>query len=415
MTNPKTNNKKVIPVIGLVTFLLIIVIVAAPAARANFLSDLWHSLVSPLTSGEDKSSSEYKSVGLYKPVIDYEQAVIEAVKEASPAVVSITISKNVPVIENCPYLDIPPEFQQFFGNDFNLSMPCQKGTELREIGGGSGFIVSSDGLIITNKHVVSDERASYTVFTNDGRKYNAQILDQDPIQDLAIIKINPPEELPVVKLGDSDGIELGQSAIAIGNALGEFRNTVSVGVISGLSRNVTASGGGVIENIEGVIQTDSAINPGNSGGPLLNLRGEVIGINTAIVSGAQNIGFAIPINKAKLDIESVKKSGKIELAFLGVRYITITPDLAGQEQLPVDHGALVRGDDDTPGVISDSPAEQAGIMPEDIIIEINGIKIDQENSLSSVVSGMRVSDEVVIKILRQGKEIIISAILGKRP
>lgn len=246
------------------------------------------------------------SAELYKP-LDYEDKIISAVKSASPAVVAITVSKNVPIFEQCPYnpfSNLPPEFQKFFGQDIQFYQPCQKGTKLQEVGGGSGFIISSNGLILTNKHVVSDTAAEYTVFTNDGKKYPAEVLVRDSSIDIAVMKIDAIN-LSKVKLGNSNSIQVGQAAIAIGNALGEFRNTVSVGIVSGLSRDITASGGGVSESITGVIQTDASINPGNSGGPLLNLRGEVIGVNTAMVQGAQNIGFSIPINQVKEIISNV--------------------------------------------------------------------------------------------------------------
>lgn len=239
--------------------------------------------------------------------IGNEAQIINTVKITSPAVVAITISKNVPIIEQCPYnpfSNLPPEFQQFFGHDIQFYQPCQKGTKLQEVGGGSGFIISSDGLILTNKHVVSDTAAEYTVFTNDGKKYPAKVLARDSSIDIAVMKIDAIN-LSKVKLGNSDSIQVGQAVIAIGNALGEFRNTVSVGIVSGLSRDITASGGGLSESITGVIQTDASINPGNSGGPLLNLRGEVIGVNTAMVQGAQNIGFSIPINQVKEIISNV--------------------------------------------------------------------------------------------------------------
>lgn len=404
-------------------------LVPVPAAQAGFLGDFWKSFIAPFVPGSGTSTlsqSESESVAppaptppsLYKPVLDYEKAVVEAVKKVSPAVVSITISKNVPIVERCPYnpfSDLPPEFRQFFGDQFfEFYEPCEKGTELREVGNGSGFIISADGLILTNKHVVLDTKASYTVFTNDGKKYEAKVLARDPGQDLAIIKIEA-SGLPAVALGDSDALELGQTAIAIGNALGEFRNTVSVGVVSGLSRTVTASGGGLTETIQGVIQTDAAINPGNSGGPLLDLRGEVVGMNTAIASGAQNIGFAIPINRAKRAIESVKTIGKIETPFLGVRYFMITEELAKKQKLPVNYGAFVRGSSDGPAITPDSPAEKAGILAEDIIVEINGKKIDQENPLGVVISEFNVGQTVTLKILRGGKEIIVAATLAKRP
>lgn len=228
-------------------------------------------------------------------VLTQEEKVISAVKNVSPAVVSIIISKNLPLYEKCyvnPFPDLFPGFQ--------IPQMCQKGTRLQEIGGGTGFIISREGLILTNKHVVSDKTAEYTVLMNDGKKYSAKVLVLDPGQDLAIIKIeNGTGSLPAVLLGDSDSVQIGQTVITIGNALGEFRNTVSVGVVSGLSRTITASGGGLTETIEDLIQTDAAINSGNSGGPLLNLKGEVVGINTAMASDAQSIGFAIPINKAK--------------------------------------------------------------------------------------------------------------------
>ncbi|MBU4284975.1 trypsin-like peptidase domain-containing protein [Patescibacteria group bacterium] len=234
------------------------------------------------------------------------KTIPEVVKEVSPAVVSVIISKYVPILVQ--------EYYNPFGENspFNIMIPriVEKGKELKEVGGGSGFIVSSDGMIVTNKHVVLDEKAQYTVLVNDGNKYSAKVLARDPNQDIAIIKIEA-NGLSTVNLGDSDSIEIGQSVIAIGNALGEFRNTVSVGIISGLMRTITAGGGGFEEKLEEVIQTDAAINLGNSGGPLLNLFGEVIGMNTAMATDAENIAFAIPVNKIKKDISDVEATGKI--------------------------------------------------------------------------------------------------------
>jgi serine protease Do len=397
----------------------------APQAKANIFGDFLKNFLAPFipqaTSTQGTSStaaSPQPPPSLYKPALDYEKAVVEAVKKVSPAVVSITISKNVPIIEQCPYnpfSDLPPEFQQFFGDQYpQFYEPCEKGTKLQEVGSGSGFIISSNGLILTNKHVVLDRKASYTVFTNDGKKYDAKVLARDPSQDLAVLKIEG-SGFPIVELGDSDTLELGQTAIAIGNALGEFRNTVSVGVISGLARTVTASGGGLTETIHGVIQTDAAINPGNSGGPLINLMGQVIGINTAMASGANNIGFAIPINRAKRDIESVKTSGEIQAAFLGVRYLILTPEIAKKQKLPVEDGALLRGSNDGPAVEPNSPAEKAGIQAEDIIIEVNAKKITQENPLGAVISQFGVGDTITLKIIRGGKEITVQTTLAKRP
>lgn len=242
----------------------------------------------------------------YVPQTSQEEKIIQVVEEVSPAVVSIVITKDVKVLEEywiSPFEELPFQIPQY-----------REKIEKKEIGGGTGFIISEDGTVLTNRHVVLDTEADYTVLTNDGRKFPAKVLARDPVQDLAIIKIEREKivdeegkftlkSFPVAKLGDSEKLQIGQTVIAIGNVLGEFRNSVSAGVISGLGRTITASGGGLVETIEDVIQTDAAINKGNSGGPLLNLKGEVMGINTATVLEAQSIGFAIPINKAKKDIE----------------------------------------------------------------------------------------------------------------
>ncbi len=388
----------------------------ADFAKANII-DQFKNFLKPLfpSAGEEVLTSK-ESVQKYESTVDYENAVIKAVEKASPAVVSIIISKNVPIIEQCPYnpfSGLPEEFQQFFGGGIQLYQQCQKGTKLQEVGGGSGFIISNDGLIMTNKHVVYDKDALYTVLTNDGKKYDAKVLAQSPALDLAVVKIKA-ENLPIIFLGDSEGLRLGQTTIAIGNALGEFRNTVSVGVVSGLARTIIASGGDMVETIEGVIQTSAAINPGNSGGPLLNLKGEVIGINVATVSGAQNVSFAIPVNQAKKAIESVKKTGKIISPYLGVRYILISSELAKKEKLSVDSGALIRGGSDGPAIVKNSPAAKAGIQAKDVILEINGKKISQEHSLASLIQEYSVGDVITLKILRDGKETEIKVTLEER-
>src|SRR3989344_4463771 len=285
--------------------------------------------------------------------IGYEAQLVNIVKKVSPAVVSIAITKNVPIIEQ--YFINPfgndPFFQQFFGDQLKIPQYRQKGTKKQEVGGGSGFIISTSGLILTNKHVVSDVEAEYTVLTNDGKKYSAQVLARDPIQDLAVLRIDA-NRLTTIPLADSDKVDVGQIAIAIGNSLGEFKNTVNVGVVSGIGRTIVASGGGATETLQNVIQTDASINPGNSGGPLLNLKGEVVGINTAIAQGAQNIGFAIPINQAKRDINDVISKGKIVTPYFGVRYATITSALKEEKKLSFDYGALViKGDQGEQAVI----------------------------------------------------------------
>jgi len=391
---------------------------------ANAITDFFGRLFAPGTSttpATGTNSPNTNPAPLYAPTNDYETAVVNAVKAASPAVVSITISENVPVVENCPYNpfgNLPSDLQQLFGNDMpGMTQPCDTGkTQLQAIGGGSGFIISSDGLILTNKHVVSDTGASYSVLTNDGKTYTAKVLARDPSQDLAVLKISA-SGLPTVTLGDSNSLQLGQTAIAIGNALGQFSNTVSVGVVSGLARTVTAQtpDTGAQETISGVIQTDAAINPGNSGGPLLNLQGQVIGIDTAIASGAENIGFAIPIDQAKHDITSVQATGQIQAPFLGVRYIPITPDLAKSQNLPVTSGALVRGSSDGSAVAANSPAAKAGVQAEDIIEKINSQTIDATHDLANIINQYTVGDTITLTINRSGKEIALRLTLATRP
>jgi len=349
---------------------------------------------------------------IYAPQVSYEQAVIDAVKESSPSVVSIIITKNLPVYEQ-QWID---PFGGLGVPGFEIPQYVQKGTKQQEVGGGSGFIVSEDGLILTNKHVVIDKTAEYTVFTNEGQKFSAKVLSRDPVQDLAIIKIDSSEKFKAIKLGDSSKIQIGQSSIAIGNALGEFRNTVSVGVISGLGRTISASGqGGFSETLEDIIQTDAAINSGNSGGPLLNLKGEVIGINTAMAQGAEAIGFAIPINNAKRDIEQVSQGNKIVYPFLGVRYVLITEQIKEENKLPVDYGAWIRkGNNGEPAVTKNSAADKAGIEAEDIILEFNGEKITPNNSMAKIITKYSAGDKITLKVLRKTDELSIEVILGER-
>ena len=322
------------------------------------------------------------------------KSIPQVVSEVSPAVVSIIVSKYVSIVEL-------PSFREI-------------GRELQEVGGGTGFIVSSDGLVVTNKHVVLDNDAEYTVLTNDGQKYTASVLARDPFQDIAILQMDA-NNLPVVGLGNSDALQIGQTVIAIGNALGEFRNTVSVGVISGLMRTITAKGAGFSEQLEEVIQTDAAINKGNSGGPLLNLYGQVIGVNTAIVQAAENIGFAIPVNKAKKDISDIKTYGKIVYPYLGIRYVPITKEIAEENNLSVDYGILiVKGEGaDEVAIALGSAAERAGLKQGDVILEFNGVVIDEKNTLAKLILKYRPGDAIALKIIRNNQELTLSAILGE--
>ena len=373
------------------------------------------------------TSSVSVSVIPYTAQTSQEQAVIDVVKKASPAVVSIVITKDIPVYEQ--YLESQP-FNDFFGAPFEIQVPKirQKGTQKQTVGSGTGFLISDDGMILTNKHVVNDKDAEYTVVTSEGKKYSANVLAKDPLQDLAVISIDKTkqigeggqllqEKFPVLHFGDSNSVQIGQTVIAIGNALGEFNNSVSVGVISGLGRKITASGGGMSETLEDILQTDAAINKGNSGGTLLNLKGEVIGINAAIAEGAQDIGFAIPINKAKRDVRQVKAQGKIVYPFLGVRYVLITPEIQQANQLSVDYGVLIVGDQETkePAVIVGSAADKAGIKEGDIILEIDGVKITTKTPLSQIVQDQHIpGDKVALKVLRDKKEMTIEVILGEK-
>ncbi len=338
-----------------------------------------------------------------KSLSSQEQAVISAVKKASPAVVSVILTKDVPVFEE--YWSSPFQFFPEYR---------QKGTEKQKVGGGSGFIISADGLILTNKHVVEEENVEYTVVLSNGKKYSAKILAKDPVNDVAILKINA-KNLPTLTLGDSDKIQVGQTVIAIGYALGEFQNTVSVGVISGIGRNILAgSSSGKIEELSQLIQTDAAINEGNSGGPLLNLSGRVIGINTAMASGAENIGFAIPINTVKKSVEQVKKSGKITYPFLGINYILINEEIKEKYNLSVNYGALIVKDENGISVVPGSAADKAGLQENDIILEIDGKKISKDNPLNKIILSKNPGDKISLKILRKGKEINLTATLGER-
>lgn len=318
-----------------------------------------------------------------KIVVEESSAIIDSAKKVSDAVVSITQKSTV---------------QDVFGQTYTQQ------------GAGTGFIITNDGLIITNKHVVTDANASYTVILADGKSYDAKVQSLDPVLDLAVLKIDA-KNLPVVELGDSDQLKIGQWVVAVGNALGKFDNTVTVGVVSARNRQVQASdsNGNNPETIDNMIQTDAAINPGNSGGPLVNLKGQVVGINTAVASGAQSIGFAIPINQAKSAIDSIKNTGKIVRPYLGVRYVPITKDIAAQAKLPVDYGALVKGGSDVSqlAVIPGSPADKAGIVENDIILEVNGEKIEQNNTLIKMVQEYKIGDEIELKLLSKGKEKVV--------
>lgn len=302
-----------------------------------------------------------------KVVTSEENAVTNVVKTASPGVVSI-VAKSV-------------EFDVFAG------------PQNTEQGIGTGFIIDSGGIIVTNNHVVENKSVEYTVYTKDKKSYPVVKIDQDPTNDIAILKVNATG-LPTVDLGNSDNLQVGQTAVAIGNALGRFDNTVTVGVISGIGRGVTAGNafGGRQESLENVIQTDAALNPGNSGGPLLNLDSKVVGVNFAVTANAQNIGFVIPINKVKPIIDGYKKTGAIQRAYLGVGFGMVSKEVSEQRSVP--EGAFVTQ------VASGSPAEKAGIKVRDIITKIAGESLTSENPLDQAVSIHKPGDQIDIEVYR---------------
>ena len=395
-----------------------------------------------LSQSENQVQSSSSTSTLFPAITDSlpevfsnETLVENAVQKANPAVVAITISKNVPKYTTS-YQDVDP-FGNLLGGGaatgtdngdgsadplgnlfFQVPVQQQDGSENQVVGAGSGFIVSSDGVIVTNKHVVDDTGATYEVYLSNGKKYPATVLARDAILDVAVVKIDA-SGLPYLNLGNSSSLKLGQSVIAIGNALGQFQNTISVGVVSGLSRSITAGDGdnGQSEALDQVIQTDAAINPGNSGGPLLNLSGEVVGMDTAIVSGSENIGFALPIDDLKTVISSVEKTGKIVRPYLGLRYELITPEMKDTNNLAYDYGALV-----APGqnkgelaVIPGSPADKAGIVENDIILEVDGQKLDQDHDLAQIIRQKNIGDEVTLKISSKGVEKTVTVFLAPAP
>ncbi|MDD5760459.1 MAG: trypsin-like peptidase domain-containing protein [Candidatus Pacebacteria bacterium] len=346
---------------------------------------------------------------------DYESRIIEVINKSENSVVSVIATKDLPVIEEY-YINPFEDFGELgpFGFYFRIPQYRQKGTELKEVSAGSGFVADSRGYIITNRHVVEDLGASYTVLMNDGEKYPAQVIARDLVEDFAVLKIEKSGLVPL-NLGDSSNLALGQTVIAIGNALGEFQNTVSCGVISGLSRSIQATDSyGKTMVLNDVIQTDAAINEGNSGGPLLDLNGEVIGVNVAKVSGAENIGFAIPINKIKNALKQAIETGGIKIPYLGVRYILVNPTIQEEKQLPVNYGALLlSGENNEPAVEENSPAWKAGLKEGDIILELNNQKIDQNNQLATLIRQYNVGDKVVLKILRGEETLTKEVVLGE--
>lgn len=354
------------------------------------------------TEASDTSTSASNSTATQKLAvsqIEEESATIDTVAKVSQSVGSIIVKRKLDALsENTSPFDL------FFGP--------QGRTGQEQISAGTGFVISEDGYILTNKHVIDATEAAYTFITNDGKQYDAALVDTDPLNDVAVMKIEATG-LPYVELGDSDLLKIGQTVIAIGNSLNQFPNTVTKGVISGIGRTITAGNGqGQSETIEEVIQTDAAINSGNSGGPLLTLDGKVIGINTAVSQEGQLIGFAIPIDQVIPAVQSVREQGKIVRPYIGIRYQLITADLAKANNLSVEYGALiVAGGVNELGVIPGSPADKAGLETNDIILELNGQKIEQNNTLSKMMKRFSIGDTITLKVLHDGEEKTVTATL----
>ncbi len=361
-----------------------------------------------------------------------ESLTIDAIQKVNPSVVSIVASKQLAAMRRPVSLfDL---FGSEFGSEFGFGSPGMRGPSglqdpevleglKQKVGGGTGFIISNNGLVLTNKHVIDDSTAQYTVVLADGSEMFAKVLSKDPLNDIAFVQLfmdeglsDKPVDLPVVSLGDSDSLPVGSKVIAIGNALSEFDNTTTSGIISGLGRSITASNGmGAANKLSNLLQTDASINPGNSGGPLVNLNGEVIGINTAIAQSANGIGFAIPINEAKNLVETVLKYGKIIRPMLGVRYVEITPQISGQLDLDVDYGAFLQ-DDIASGfraVVKGGPADEAGLQSGDIILAINDVLINQGTSLQKQVSRYKPKQGVTLRVWRDSKEVDVEVELGE--
>ena len=283
-------------------------------------------------------------------------------------------------------------------------------------GAGTGIIVSADGYILTNRHVVQDAR-TLEIINSEGERYSdVTLVGSDPLNDIAILKIKGAKDLPAAELGDSGTVRVGQRVIAIGNSLGQYQNTVTSGIISGLGRPVTAATdelGMNVESLTDLLQTDAAINPGNSGGPLINMAGQVIGINTAIVSDAQSVGFAIPINAARGIIRGVLADGTIQKAYLGVQFVAITPDIRAELNLSERNGALVKsGTSGQSAVISGGPADKAGIREGDIITKVDDRVIGEQGGLGSLIAEFLPGEKVTLTIIRDGKTQEVSVTLG---
>ncbi len=363
-------------------FMVIALILAAVVA--GYLGSWYYGQTTSTTTLPTLSATEDGN----NIVTANEESIAAVAKKVSPSVVSILSTSQQ---------------TSFFDQSYNQQAA------------GTGMIVSKDGYVLTNKHVV-DGASSVTVILPDGTTYKGvEVLGTDPLNDIAFLKIKDVSDLPVVTLGDSKTVRIGQSVVAIGNALGQYQNTVTSGIISGLGRPVVAGSGSgsdsSTESLNDLIQTDAAINSGNSGGPLLNLKGQVIGINTAIAADAQGIGFSIPIGAAKGMLANLVKTGKLERPYLGIQYLTITPEVKEQYKLPVNQGDYVFATSG-PSVQPNGPADKAGVKNKDIITKVNGVEVGAGSSVATLISEYQPGDVVQLTVLRDGKTLTLKATLG---
>lgn len=356
----------------LAILLLVIIIFCSGVWASKYLSELGNFVVAPSITKREKPENDGNA-----KITDEQNSITSVAEKVSPSVVSIVTKKT----------------------DMSYFGPSS------QEGAGTGVIVGKQGYVLTNKHVVNDAD-NVQVVASDGTVYeDVKVLGADPLNDIAFLKINKVSDLPVAELGDSTTVRVGQRVVAIGNSLGQFQNTVTSGIISGTGRPIMAQGGnrGSVESLTDLFQTDTAINPGNSGGPLLNLSGQVIGINTAIAQGAEGIGFSIPVNATKGALKGVLAGKKVDRSFIGVSYLPITATVAKQYDLSVKEGAYIYTSDNQTAVAPGSPAEKAGIKKGDVITEINDIKVGKQGSISTLIGEYAPGDTVKISYLRGGK------------
>lgn len=349
---------------------------------ASFLG-AWLFLASGLVKVD---TSDSISANKEKIVLQEGEVVADVARTVSPSVVSIVIAGE-------------EQANPFFNTGGDSA--------------GTGVVISKDGYVLTNSHVVPENAGDIEITMSDDTVHtDVRFVGRDPFNDIAFLKIAGVDDLTPASLGDSAAVQVGQKVVAIGNALGQYQTSVTSGIISALGRPLTAANGDGTgaESLENLFQTDAAINPGNSGGPLVNLKGEVIGINTAVSASGEGIGFAIPINDARGLIKNVIKNGNVSRAYLGVRYVTITSAVAKEEKLTVKEGAYLKAAEGS-AIIPDSPASKAGLRDGDIVVKVDDAKVNRRNPLASLLSLYTVGEKLELIVIRDGKEQMLKVTL----